>query len=254
MWSSWIPKPFYWDWLPADWRAQLEAEFDYWTPKYAWVLTTLIITYVPWLYAAAMAWYNALASTWQMYQGPPAPEPPAPPDYQIEYGELPIRPIEPYTTRAQILADWQYMQVYGLDYRDVYYDAPGVHIAEISQLIRYHTRGLWGGPANHIINGTGYIYNGEGWVTGEMDGCLITLTDLPPSSGGLSHDGDVLVVPRLGWLTFGLSGVYDERHKVEMIKGVYVPRNLARADEVRVACKPGTAGVISTWIMGAGEP
>jgi hypothetical protein len=88
-------------------------------------------------------------------------------------------------------------------------------------------------------------------LVGACDGARVVLTTVPAKYGSISFDSADWCYPRLGTVCFGIDGSWDERQKLEMASGLYVPRNIASAEIVRVRTKPGVEGTLTTYTMAA---
>jgi len=108
---------------------------------------------------------------------------------------------------------------------------------------------LFSATNGNTVVDTTYIATQETEVLGECDAAILALTSVPAKYGSITWDNDPWVYPRLGSLVFGVGGGWDERQKVEMVSGLYVPRNIGRADVVRVRLKPGVEATLYTVDM-----
>lgn len=114
----------------------------------------------------------------------------------------------------------------------------------------WNTRGVYAGTAGWDPGDAVYTVDGELRYEQPCDGALVELENVPEKLGGLSFNAQIYCVPRAGSLVFFKDTWFDERQKVELIKGVYVPRNIARADGFQLTVKPGVEAVAIPFVCG----
>jgi hypothetical protein len=246
VWDLPLPEPFWFRWLPETNQEEFIDSWETYGPPFLDAFKNLVILALAWEAPAVLSFFAVLNEWWEANIGgtPPSPYPSLTTIAPIErtgYYALPDGAANPPTDASTSPA------IYNpeTDIRDTSYGVLGQAVGQI----QYHLAKMgpltFAGAALASVAGTISIADSEAELVVGMDFATVEITSAPSGLGGLWFDGARAVVPRLGWLQFGLDGFWDERQKIENLSGIYRPRCLARADRVRLKVKTDVEGSVT---------
>lgn len=240
-WPTWLPKPFWWDWLPSAVQNELTDDIETYGPPFIDAIVNLATIALLWDAPVIAAWGTMAKELWEQYVGgtPTAYTPPA-----YTPSPAPLPDGVPWTDDAPPASAFE-----GAPTLLRSGEAIAFHeTAAASALLTVHTARMsfpessWRTWTDEYVSTTNELEVNE-----DCDGVVIDIDTVPEKLGGLSFAEELAVIPRLGWMVFHMGTYVDERQKVELVRGVYVPRNMSRCWGVRVHCKPGTTFTVKPF-------